>query len=247
MRIASGGSWRRYRLAQGGGLLILAALATACGPQVQTTVGATGPLPRPERILVHDFAIHPAEVRLDSGLRGRLTEAFSGDTTTEQQYQAVRETSAAATQALVDTLQAAGIPAERIATAAPPPRGRLLLLEGQVLGIDEGNQTRRRLIGFGSGMSSVEVSAQAWMREPGGGRRLLESFVARADSGHMPGAAGTMGAGALAGRLATAAAVGGVGQVAMTSRGTDIDEARRLGQALAEQVRRYFAQQGWTG
>lgn len=67
-------------------MLALAALAAACGPQVQTTVRATGPLPRPDRILVHDFAIHPGEVRVDSGLRGRLTQAFSAETTTEQQY-----------------------------------------------------------------------------------------------------------------------------------------------------------------
>ena len=228
-------------------MLALAALAAACGPQVQTTVRATGSLPRPDRILVVDFAIHPGEVRLDSGLRGRLTQAFSAETTTEQQYQAARETSAAATGALAEALPAAGIPAEHIAGTAPPPRGRLLLLEGQVLGIDEGNRTRRRLVGFASGMSSVEVSAQAWMQEPAGGRRRLESFVARADSGHRPGAAGMMGAGALAGRLATSAVIGGVGGAAMTSRGSDVGEARRLGQALAEQVRRYFAQQGWTG
>jgi Domain of unknown function (DUF4410) len=34
---------------------------------------------------VHDFAVRPNEVKLDSGLRGRLTQAFSGESVTEQQ------------------------------------------------------------------------------------------------------------------------------------------------------------------
>jgi hypothetical protein len=163
------------------------------------------------------------------------------------QYQAARETSAALTQALVDELRKTGIPVERVASAAAAPGpGRVLVVEGQVLGVDEGNRTRRTMIGLGAGMSSVDVGAQVYVAEGGTPPRLLESFTARADSGRMPGMAETLGVGAAAGRLATSAAVGGAGHVAMEgSRADDVGEARRIGQALADRMKQYFAQQGW--
>jgi hypothetical protein len=115
-----------------------------------------------------------------------------------------------------------------------------------VLGVDEGNRTRRTLVGLGAGMSSVDVGAQVYLVEGGAPPRLLESFTARVDSGHVPGMAESLGVGAAAGRLATATAVGGAGHVAMEgSRADDVGEARRLGGALAERIRQYFAQQGW--
>jgi hypothetical protein len=233
-------------LGRRGWLLGCGLLAMGCTPQVETRVEATGPLPRPERYLVHGFAIHPGEVQLDSGLRGRLTQAFSAEPPGERQVQAARQVSAAVTTALVEALRAAGLPAESVSGLPAGRHGPVLLLDGQVLGVDEGNQTRRRLVGFGSGMSSVEVTAQAWLLERGGRRRAVESFVARADSGHMPGAAATMGVGALTGRMATSAAIGGAGQLAMGRAGDDLAEARRLGQAIAAQLRDYAARQGWA-
>lgn len=224
----------------------LGLLAAGCTTQVRTLEASGGPVPRPDQVLVHGFAIHPDEVRLDSGIRGRLIQAFSGEAPSAQQFDAARQVSAAVTQALVEALRKAGLPAEPtggIPAAGPRP---VLLVDGQVLGLDEGNQTRRRLIGFGAGMSSIEVTAQAWMVGPGGERRMLEAFTARTDSGRMPGAAGTMGAGALAGRMATAAAVGSAGQIAMGRTGDDIAEARRLGQAIAAQIAAYAGRQGWV-
>lgn len=231
-------------------LVTLPALLAAGGctaPQVRTELyrGAAGP--RPERILVHDFAIRPQEVRLDSGVRGRLLQAFSPETPSEQQYQAARQVSRAVTDALAEELARSGIPVERVAALPAPGAARILVIEGQVLGVDEGNRTRRTLIGFGRGMSSVEVGTQLYLMQPGAPARLLGTFEGRADSGYAPGAAGTLGAGAVAGRLATSAAVGGAAQVLEGSRAEDTAEARRIGRSLGERVRAYLVQQGWAG
>lgn len=71
---------------------------------------AAGDVPRPARILVRDFAIHPSEVRLDSGSRGRLTQAFAAEPAPERQCQAARGTALPATARLVEALQASGLP-----------------------------------------------------------------------------------------------------------------------------------------
>src|SRR5262249_47424459 len=52
-------------------------LIVGCGPaSVQRVSGPTGQLPRPDRILVYDFAVTPDEVRLDSGIGTQLGQFF---------------------------------------------------------------------------------------------------------------------------------------------------------------------------
>ncbi|MBX9698885.1 MAG: DUF4410 domain-containing protein, partial [Acetobacteraceae bacterium] len=202
-------AFSRRRLALLGALAPLPLLAGCNQPRVAATPAwQGGPLPRPDRILVHDFAVNPSEVRLDSGVRGQLTQALSGQTQSESQLQVARSAAAALAEALASGLGRYGIPVERTARTTTAAPGRELLVTGHLLAVDEGNRTRRRLIGFGRGMSSMEASAQLFLLERGP-PRLIESFTADADSGYAPGAAMTMGAGAAAGRLATAAAVGG--------------------------------------
>jgi Domain of unknown function (DUF4410) len=235
----------RLGLLAGAGLGLLL-LAGCSQPQVQTLVVAPGPVERPDMVLVHNFAVHPQQVRLDSGLRGRLTQVFSGETATQQQYEAALASSSALAQAVAEELRRTGLQVERVPTPDPPGIGRYLLVDGQLLGVDEGNRTRRTLIGLGSGKSSVEVAAQLFLIQRGTPPRLLESFTAEADSGSMPGMLETGAAGAVAGRLASSAAIGAAGQTVLEgSRALDTGEAARIGRALAERLTQYFAQQGW--
>jgi Domain of unknown function (DUF4410) len=226
------------------GLLTLLACTP---PRVAEEQQYFGPLPRPDRVLVHDFAVTPTEVKLDSGLRGRLTQAFSSETTSEQQYAAARETSAAMTAALAAGLQRYGLPVDRTSSTEAPGPGRFVLVDGQVLAVDEGNRTRRVMIGLGRGMSSVEIGARAYYLDGRAAPRPLESFNITVDSGYAPGAAETMGAGAVAGRAATSAAVGGGAHAAIEGgRADDVDEAKRAGHALAERIGKFFVRQGWA-
>jgi hypothetical protein len=74
----------------------------------------------------------------------------------------------------------------------------------------------------------------------------LQTFNGLAQSGRKPGAAGMMSAGAAAGRLATTA-VGSTGASAVSetmSAGVD-DDSARLGKELAEQLKKFFIEQGW--
>jgi Domain of unknown function (DUF4410) len=227
-------------------LLLLVLGCVACSqPRVATTQSYQGgPLPRPSRILVSDFAIEPGEVRLDEGLRARFMRAMDDQPSSGQQVAAARKTTAALTDALVQQLRSYGLPAERASSAAPLPGS--VLIDGQILSLDQGNRTRRTLIGLGAGASSIEADAQVYYRRGAAQPELLESFAASADSGHMPGAAETMGAGAAAGRLATsAAASGGMHALSERRRTGDDENAENLAKGLAQQIGQFFARQGW--
>ncbi len=229
-------------------LLGLPGLAGCNQPHVDMVQGYQGGrLPPPDRILVHDFAVRPQDVRLDSGLRGRLTQVFSRESTSELQYQAARETSAALSEALVAGLRRYGLPVERTSHPGAPGPGRFLLVDGQLLAVDEGNRTQRVMIGLGRGRSSVEAGAQVYYLDRSAPPRLIETFEARTDSGRAPGMAETMGIGAVAGRLGASAAAGAGAHAAIEgSRADDIAEARRLGEALAQRVGQFLVRQGWV-
>ena len=230
--------------------LLLVLAVAGCNPaRVEGTRDYSGPtLPRPERVLVRDFAITPRDVRLDQGIRARLTRATSDQPLSAQQMQVARQANATLTETLVTQLRQTGIPAERIAGDVAPARGNTVLIEGQVVSVDEGNKTRRTLIGLGAGRSSVTADAQLFYREGAAAPRLLESFESSADSGHAPGAAETMGVGAAAGSgiAASAAARTGMHVVSERRAASPDDLARKIAEGLVPRIAQYFASQGWV-
>lgn len=74
--------------------------------------------------------------------------------------------------------------------------GNSLEIEGQFLSIDEGNRTKRVVIGLGAGRTDVKTLVQVYDARFGT-RRLLEKFDADAKSGRKPGMAEMMAAGVL--------------------------------------------------
>src|SRR5690606_8091461 len=144
-------------------------------------------------------------VALDRGVTARAERALEGDSTIEEQRKIGRAVAEALSQTLVAELRAAGLPADRAdASGAGSTR---LIVAGDLLSIDQGNRTRRTLIGLGAGRSRVAADTTVAYAAPDAGNRTLLEFRADAESGRKPGAAETMGVGAVAGRLATSAAV----------------------------------------
>ncbi|MBN9559893.1 MAG: DUF4410 domain-containing protein [Alphaproteobacteria bacterium] len=231
------------------GALSLMLALTGCNPaRVEGVRDYRGPaLPRPERVLVRDFAIEPQDVRLDQGIRARLKRAKSDQPLSAQQLAVAREANVTLSNTLVARLRQAGIPAERITGPVRPERGNTVFIEGQVVSVDEGNKTRRTLIGLGAGRSSIAADAQLFYREGNAMPRLLENFESSANSGRAPGAAETMGVGAAAGSgvAATAAASAGMHVVSERRAASPEDLARKIAEGLAPRIEQYFASQGW--
>ena len=145
---------------------------------------------------------------------------------------------------LVDDLRKYGLPAEHAVTAEAP--GTSLLVLGQIVAIDQGNRTRRILIGLGAGKSSVSADMQLYYQAPGLPPRFMTAYQAQADSGRMPGAAETMGGGAVAGSLASSTVVSGaMHATSETRRASDPREASRLADGLAREIGEFAVSMGW--
>jgi len=228
---------------------LLAALAlVSCNKgRVETTAYApTGLLPRPSQVVVTDFLISPNAVKLDSGVGGILRRQMSGTGDAATAAQSAREAQQALTETLINQLTAYGLRVEHLQRGAVPPPNSLLV-QGQFESVDQGNRTRRTLIGLGAGKSSVTADAQIYYVTNPASAQFLTSFNGSADSGRMPGAAETMGAGAAAQRLATSAALtAGSHALAEKYKTGDAANAVRLGEALASQIGNYAVGQGWT-
>jgi hypothetical protein len=228
---------------------VLALPAAACTQaRIVEEQAYAGPrLPAPSRILVRDFAVSPADVQLDQGIRGRVEQTFSSASPDEQRLAAARAAASALAEALVQALRASpDLPVERVPPGAAPMPGRSLLVDGRLLAVDEGNRTQRVMIGFGRGESRMEAEAALFWIEPGAAPRRIEAFDGTTDSGRAPGMAASLGVGAAARRLATSAAVGGGAHAAIEgSRADDISEAQRIGTALGGKVKQFCVAQGW--
>jgi hypothetical protein len=223
------------------------ALAGCSQAQVRT-VGAYGgpPLPRPDHVLVGYFAVTPEQVRLDQGVSARVSRAAGDTPLTTQQWQAAQATQAALAEALVARLRTYGLPAEIEPDGQMPPPGTSMMVHGQIVAIDQGNRTRRTLIGLGAGKSSVSADAQLYYAVDRTAPRFLTAFEGKDDSGRAPGMAETLGAGAAAQRLATSAAVGGAMHAGLETRRTsDTSEATKLADGLAQRIGQFAASQGW--
>ena len=222
-------------------LLSLFAL-TACGQTGirKPTLAELKTLPRPSRILLYDFAASEREVTAYQGIMRQQTVLKDS---AERERLLAKEVKDALAEEVVAGLRALGFTVERV-NRGTIAAGNDLLIAGQFLAIDEGNPLRRLVIGFGSGNSMVESRVQLYQGAEA--RKLLE-FTTHSDSGRLPGAAPTIGGGAVVqGGLTT-------GMVVLNAATSGIkmynSGVARMAAASGDQVVRYlsefFGAQGW--
>lgn len=219
---------------------VVGAIAFGCASTDVHQTRKARTLEKPDRILVRNFAVTSEEVALDRGIMPTISRDVQGEVQEEGQVKIGRAASNALAQELVDRLQAAGLPAKR-STGRPELTPATLVIAGEFLTIDEGNQTMRTLIGFGAGASHVNTRAQAWMDG-----QLIAEVETESESGKKPGAAVTLGAGAAMGTAATAAAVAAgttaISELALT---TVEKNAQRTAEAISDRVVRAYRERGW--
>jgi hypothetical protein len=226
-------------------LILVCALLAGCSSRATTTgnyvaPGAAG-LAKPTMVVVEDFSVDPTAVRVDQGIGGVLRRGVSGMSGTDAQATDADGVRFGITDGLTRAIGGMGLPVQQ--AAAQSPAGPYIVVRGQVIAIDEGNRTRRTAVGFGAGKSSVRAAAQVIYMAPGAEPRLLQTYSASIDSGHMPGlAAGAAGA---AGGSAEAAAASGGLHVANAGRADVSAEAKRLGARMAVNMGGLFAREGW--
>jgi len=223
--------------------LALAGLAGCARTSVENVnVQAVG-FPRPQLIVVHDFAVSPDAVTPDSAIGSRIVETVKGTPEAEEQMRIGQEVAKVVTDNLVKEISKLGIPAASAANAAPVA-GPSLAIEGQFLSVNEGNRLRRMVVGFGAGASEVRTLVQVY-ETTNDGHRLVEDFYTTVKSSRKPGMGPMVGVGAAAGRAATSAAVSaGVG-VATAHSQTVEGDAKNTADEITKTLKKFFVKQGW--
>lgn len=223
------------------------ALLAGC-TQSTSQIETAAELPRPQLVVVQDFAVAPGEVKLDPGISGTIDETLRGNSLPPQSVKdsAIgRQVANALADKLVVEIRDLGFRAERGA-AVPPGSGPALLVTGQFVSVDQGNRAERVAVGLGAGRSDVRVRTQVFAVGPNG-RTLADEIEVDAKSGLQPGMAETMGAGALAGHLVASTLVSGGLQAADESLGASVvADSDRAAKGIAKQLASFFAEQGWT-
>lgn len=224
--------------------LALLAGCTQGSSQIKTSAG----LPRPQLVVVQEFAVVPGEVQLDPGLSSTVDETLggiAGPPPSAEEQQVARQVASALADKLVVEIRDLGLEAQR-GQGLPPGYATGLVVTGQFVSVDQGNRTERVAIGLGAGRSDVRVRAQVFDASPRG-RMLADEIEVDAKSGLQPGMAETMGAGALAGHFVASTLISGGLQVADELLGTSVvADSDRAAKGIAKQLAGFFAEQGWT-
>ncbi len=145
------------------GYLLAGMALVILGGCPKATVTATkttrGPLPRPDMIVVYDFAVTSAEVKLDSGVMQKAMRDSSSRAVSEEENQLGHLVANKLSEDLVAELRKVGIAATR-AGAQVQTSATTVHLTGQFMTIDEGNQTARVWVGFGMGGTELRTRVQ---------------------------------------------------------------------------------------
>ena len=224
----------------------LAVAALGCASTNVTSQSVTlGQAPKPDLVVVRNFATSPEEVSLDHSPTAVAAWKLQGVSASSERREVGHKVADALADNLVKKIQGLGLPAERASGPIPEDGVKRVVIEGQFLAIDEGSRLERITIGLGAGKSDVRTAVQTIEILPSGSR-LLDTFEITAKSGSTPGMAETMGVGAAAGHLATSAAVGVAKSVGSEAFGDDVDaDARRTADKIAKVLEVYFKDQGW--
>ncbi len=228
-------------------LLGLAVTISGCDTHVNNAGGSNFPAAsattanRPYKVLVADFPASPDVVQLDTSPGVQLQRAAAQLSASQAKMQDVSEVQDVLATTLVEKIQQMGLSAERVAAGTQPAENELLV-SGEITSIQEGNRTRRTVVGLGAGKSVVAGSAELSLGTATG-PQLLQNFDVSATSGRMPG----MGIGAAAGGVKSAATVlSGGAHAAGEMKATQVEErAASFANHLSASLSQYFAAQHW--
>lgn len=196
-------------------------------------------LPKPEMVVIKDLAVPAEAITTDESVAAQLhrkrmlRRGSDEDSTPEVLTQQVQASFA---EALASELKKVNVQSQRAYGGNSAFIASSLIIDGEFLAINEGDKSKRIMIGFGRGASDIQahVIVSSWSK---GQRTVVLEFNLRSDSGKKPGAAATMGAGS----LAVGAAAGGVGDNKATAQA----DGSRMGKAVAKQIEGFMIGQKW--
>lgn len=232
-----------YRMCRASVVWAALILCGCAATNVQTEYEHTGRLPAPAMIVVYRFAISADEITENQGFVAKAERDFGSTPMDEVKRQTAHEAAARMANDLVSGIRSLGLTADLASNlGAIPPNA--VLVRGVFIDVDEGNRARRLAIGFGAGQAKVDTRFEL---VASGSNQPIGKFETHTDSGEMPGALVTMGAGAAAQGGATvgmAAANVGVSGVKGYESAVDPMIDRSADKAVVT-LSQFFGSQGW--
>lgn len=198
-------------------------------------------VPRPDHILIYDFAATPADVPADSSLAAAAT---AGTPQTPEQIETGRRVGAAIATRVAEKVRRMGLPGERASTQSAPQINDIVI-RGYLLSVAEGSTAKRVAIGFGAGASELSVAVEGYQMTAQGLRKL-GSGAGTSGGSKTPGAVAPAGV-----AIATANPIGlvvgtgikGYGEVSGTSKIEG--RVEKIANEIAKQLEPRFREQGW--
>lgn len=228
--------------------LLLGAIVAGCAdasvaPESQSAPVTGGP---PSAIYTYPFAATAQDVTLNQGFFQKTYQNLTGSNTDQNQVQIAEATAQTLAANMVQELQAKGYNAVQVTRGTPVNGNNVLIVDGEIVDINEGNRLRRMVIGLGTGQATLDTKVQVYQMSNGSATQILD-FTTHADSGSMPGAALTAPAGAAAGGAAAAASMAAnlAGGAAKTYTSSSGYLAKKTADQSVNYMSQYFGQQGW--
>ena len=221
-------------------VVVIAGCATTEVTDRQMYTG--GKLPRPDRIIVYDFAATRADLPAWSEAASRYGQQV--DTPTPETLEAGRQLGSAVAAELVTKIQEMGLPAVRVA-GQPAPRPNDIVLIGYFESIDTGSAVKRMVLGFGSGAPELTTNVEGYQMTSRG-MRFLGGGDVQSAGGKAPGVAIPLAVAIASGNpigLAISSAAKIEGQV--SGRTTIEGSGKRTAEEIAEELKGAFQRQGW--
>jgi hypothetical protein len=236
---------RKHLPAIASSLLVLF-LAGTCASTKTTTrerrVGEDEKLPRPDDILVYDFIATPSDVPPDSMLANQYSPPIS--TQTAEEAAVGRQLGEQIAAQLVEGSGNWGLSALWVPKDTKP-RLNDIVIRGYLLSIEEGDATKRVVIGFGAGASELQTVVEGFQMTPTGLRRLGFGTV-NSVGNKTPGAAlGVVGWIATVNPVGLAVS-GGTKLYGEATGSSKIEgRAKATAEEILKQLKARFQQQGW--
>jgi len=197
-------------------------------------------LPRPGRILVHDFAVTATDLPKWSEAWDRV--ATPSKPRTAEEIEVGRRLGSQVANELVADIREMGLPAVRAAGQPGSDLGDIAIV-GYFTSNDEGSADKRVVIGFGAGAAELETQVEGYLATDSGMRRL-SSRTFDSSGGEGTGHVGPM-------TLVTANpigfVVGGAAKaIGELSGGPTLEGiAKRTADTIAGELRKAFKRQEW--
>lgn len=226
-------------------VLSAALVAPGCNKvEVTQTKMASYGTPAPDHVLVYDFAVKAEDVQLDQGVGPKLARGAGNATQTEEELRVGRMVADALSTELIKELGKNGIVAQRAKGFSGVKTDLTVEVTGRFLRVDEGDRTKRTLVGFGMGGSEVRTIVQGFQGQASN-RRLIGEGRTKAKSGLKPGMLLPIGVSAGVGN-ATGAVVAGAATAGSEALSANVAAiARQTAQQIAEAMRTDWVRLGW--